>query len=257
MARPTDRRTRRRWPRVLMAASVVGLTWLLTGPVVWAAGAPPVDAGDVVLLDAGDRDGLSGGDGNTAFIVQLPDGSTCPGDSFHDQWRIQSFMVPTTADVGSLSYGVIGPEGTDQHALFGADFAARSFANVLTPANAVAGQPGRIETPPAFSFAVAAEEMIAPGDYRIGIACTYFGATALFWDVEVVITAASGGDPDELRWRMASAPDQAGESPATDDRSWVAPTIVVVGLGAAAVPVATVLVRGRSRRLTPLPKESS
>lgn len=257
MVRPPDRRSRRRWQRVLMAATVVGLTWLLTGPVVWAAAEPPVDAGDVVLLDAADRDELSGGDGNTAFLVRLPEGSTCPGDSFHDQWRIQSFMVPSTTDVGSLSYGVIGPEGMDQHALFGADFAARSFANILTPANAVAGEPGRIETPPPFSFAVAAEELLPPGDYRIGIACTYFGATALFWDVEVVVTASKGGDPDDLRWRLASASEQAGLPPAADGRSWVAPAVVVVGVGIAAVPVATVLVRGRSRRLTPLPKESS
>lgn len=256
MTRSHDRPTRRRWPRVLVATSVVGLAWLLTGPVVWAAGNSPVDAGDAVLLDAGDRDELARGDGNSAFIVGLPSGATCPGDSLNDQWRIQSFMVPVTADIGSLSYGVIGPEGTDQHALFGADFAARSFANILTPANAVAGEPGRIETPPPFSFAVVAGESIPAGNYRIGIACTYFGATALYWDVEVVITATSGGDPDALRWRLASAPEQTDGPSGEGSRSWIGPVIVGIGVGVAAIPVASVLRRGRTRPLTPIPKES-
>ena len=219
---------RRRWPAVLLAAFAF-VTWLLTGPVVWATAVVPVDAGDITLADAGDPSrSVDRGDGNTAFLVRLPQGASCPGDSFHDQWRVQSFMVPAGADIGALAYGVIGPEGTDQYALFGADFAASSFANMLTPANAVAGQPGRIEAAEAFSFAVVAGESLPTGSYRIGIACTYFRATDSYWDAEIIVSESVAADPDQFRWRLAGAPEQAPE-PADDGVSvWLGLVALVV-----------------------------
>ncbi len=206
---------RRRWPAVLFAA-LAFVAWLLSGPVVWATTVVPVDAGDITLANADDLSRPADrGDGNTAFVVRLPQGASCPGDSFHDQWRVQSFMVPADTDIGALKYGVIGPEGTDQHALFGADFAASSFANILTPANAAAGQPGRIEAAEAFSFAVVAGESLPIGSYRVGVACTYFGATDKYWDAEIIVSASVAADPDQFRWRLSGAPEQAPE-PADD-----------------------------------------
>ena len=179
-----------------------------------AASQSLINPGDLVIVDAGDpTKELSRGDGATAFVLRLSGESVCPGDSEHDQWRVQSFVVPSVIDPASLSYGVIGPEGKDQFALYGADWAASSYANVLTAANQAAGQPGRIQGLPPFSFAVAAAELITPGRYRIGIACTYFGETAAYWNAEVVVSASAAGSPAELSWRLANAPAQkSGDS---------------------------------------------
>ena len=215
---------------VAVAASLGGIVLLVAG-VVDAATISPLDSGEVVIVVADDPSkALTSGDGTTPFLVRMPDGAVCPGDSFNDQWRIQSFMVSSETDVGTLSYGVIGPEGPQQLALFGADPAASSFANILTPANAVAGQPGSINTPPPFSLAVAAGELIPSGGYRIGIACTYFGATALYWDTEIEVTRAATGEPSDLSWTL---PGLAAEPKKTDDDSGKLPVFVVV-IGAVA-----------------------
>ncbi len=247
-------RSRRGLRVALLGAVVVALTWLLAGPVAWASVAVPADAGDLALVKAGDPSKpLDRGDGNTAFQVRLPEGASCPGDSFHDQWRLQSFMVPLDADVTTLAYGVIGPEGTDQHALFGADFAASSFANILLPANAVAGQPGRIEAPEAFSFAVVAGESLPTGTYRIGLACTYFRATDKYWDAEVIVTESADADPDQFRWRLAGAPEVAPE-PADDGMgAWLG----LIAAGAVAAVALVLYRRNRiAQRTSSSPKET-
>lgn len=205
---------------------------LVTGEAS-AATVVPVDSGDVIIADADDPStALTGGDGTTAFVVRLPDGSACPGDSFNDQWRVQSFMIPANDDVGSLSYGVIGPEGEQQLALFGADEAASSFANILMPANSVAGQPGRIASTPPFSLAVAAGETISSGTYRIGIACTLFGDTDRYWDAEIEVSQASNGLPDDLSWRLSGTPVQPEER---DDGALRALPVVSGVVGAVAI----------------------
>lgn len=212
--------------RATIVAGLCGLFVMNAGGAS-AAAITPVDSGDVLIVDANaPSKQLTRGDGTTSFLVRVPDGAVCPGDSFNDQWRIQSFMVPATDDIGALSYGVIGPEGPQQLALFGADAAASSFANILTPANAVAGQPGRINTPPPFSLAVAAGELVPSGSYRIGIACTYFGATALYWDTEIEVTQAADGEPSELSWRL---PGVAAEPEEQDDSSKLPVFIVAIG----------------------------
>lgn len=225
---------------------------LLGAGAAAAAAVSPVDAGDVVIVKAGDpSESLTRGDGNTAFLLRLPDSAVCPGDSLHDQWRVQSFMVPVGVDIGTLSYGVIGPEGAQQFALFGADQSASSFANILTPANSVAGQPGRIDAPPPFNLAVAAGEMVATGSYRIGIACTFFRATALYWDTEIEVTQAANGEPGDLSWRLPGMPAES-----EDQNDGGSSTLLVVGVVVSAVAVGVyVLSRNAPRRSHSLSKE--
>ena len=211
---------------VAIGVGVCAIGLMITGAAS-AASVSPVDSGDVVIVDANDPSKpLTRGDGNTAFLVRVPQGAVCPGDSFNDQWRIQSFMVPAGDDIGALSYGVIGPEGPQQLALFGADAAASSFANILTPANAVAGQPGRIETPPPFSLAIAAGELVPSGRYRLGLACTFFGATTLYWDTEIEVTGAANGEPGDLAWTL---PGVDAEPKEDDDGLSTVPVVGAVG----------------------------
>lgn len=217
-----------------LLAMVGGLSALLVTGADAVAAVVPIDFGDVVIADANDPSrALTGGDGTTAFVVRLPDGAACPGDSFNDQWRIQSFMIPAIDDVGKASYGVIGPEGQQQLALFGADDAASSFANILTPPNVVAGQPGRIALPPPFSLAVAAGEPISSGTYRIGIACTLFGATDRYWDIEIEVSQASKGEPSDLSWRLAGVPVELEEH----DEGSSSTLLMVAGIVAVAVAI--------------------
>ncbi|MGB8861732.1 MAG: hypothetical protein WCC60_20930 [Ilumatobacteraceae bacterium] len=190
---------------------------------------------------------LSRGDEDTAFTFRLPAGTACPGDSMHDNWRVQTFMVPADADVGKLSYGVIGPDGASQYALFGADDNARSYVNLLTQANGVAGQPGLIGALPRFDFVVVAGQALPSGNYRIGYACTYFGATATYWDAEIVVTAGSGG----LSWHLVGAPPAPSE-PERRTTVWV----VFIAGSIAAAALAWLVLQRRGRSSTPRSKES-
>jgi hypothetical protein len=201
--------------------------------------------GDAVVVDGQNHaKAIDHGSNATQFSFQLPDGSTCPGDSANDQWRVQSFIIPADADPTAIRYGAIGPEppGNGRYAMFFID--TRPFVHQLTERNSAAGKPGVIPPLPAFSFDVIAGENIASGDYRIGISCTYFGTTAKFWDTRIVLTET--GKKDQLTWRLASVPAKAIRS---DDgtSSWP----IVIGATLAAVVVAgagVFLVRRRRQR---------
>lgn len=173
----------------------------------------PVDGGDVVVVDGADRQQEVGRGGSAAlFSLRLPDASTCPGDSLHDQWRVQSFMVPAEVDPVTLDYGVVGPEGEQQYALY--DERTKPFVNELTRANEVAGQPGFIGDIPVFSFGLFPPGTVTPGTYRIGLACTLLRETAVFWDAEIEIVAAADDQPAQLTWSVVGGPDVESSGPA-------------------------------------------
>jgi hypothetical protein len=218
----------------------------------------PVDAGVVVVIDGNDRQQDVGRGGSAAvFSLRLPDASTCPGDSLHDQWRVQSFMVPADVDVTSLQYGVIGPEGEQHYALY--DVRTKPFVNELTRANEVAGQPGFIGDIPVFSFALFPVGTVAPGTYRVGLACTLQRETAKYWDAEIVIEADPSDQPAQLAWSVVGGPDVESSGPATasSDAFPISTVLLIVGAVALAIGV---IAHFRQRRLaaTPTPaKEPS
>jgi hypothetical protein len=250
-------------PRAFLRRATV----VLTATVAAAAfvGAPalasvdaPVDAGDVVVIDGNDRQQDVGRGGSAAlFSLRLPDASTCPGDSLHDQWRVQSFMVPADVDVTALQYGVIGPEGEQHYALY--DERTKPFVNELTRANEVAGQPGFIGDIPVFSFALFPVGTVAPGTYRVGLACTLQRETAKYWDAEIVIEADPSDQPAQLTWSVVGGPDveSSGPAAASDDAFPISTVLIIVAVIALAIGV---LAHFRQRRLaaTPAPaKEPS
>ena len=241
----------------MVAMAAVATTWSFVDLVAASPVGPPVDSGDVLVVDPTRRDvEVTGGDGYTEFTLRLPDGSTCPGDSASDQWRVQSFFIPVSDDPGSLSYGVIGPEGAHQYALFGADAAAQSYDAVLLPLNSEAGQPGRIESPPAFSYAAIAGELVPTGTYRIGLACTYFADTAKFWDTQIIImTTSSDGAPGQLTWRLADPPAVTEtKNDSSTSKPLVGGVLVVLVL---VLGGGSLVLRRRTRTTPRLPKESS
>lgn len=219
--------------RVLAPVAVMALTSFVLSAGASPTPVVPLDRGEAAIVKAGDGSPIAQGGPDTAFSLAVPQGTSCPGDSMHDQWRVQTFMVPSDVDLGNLSYGVIGPEGEYQYALFGADSSARSYANVLTQANAVAGQPGLIDGLVPFNFAIVASESLPSGSYRIGFACTYFGSTATYWDTEIVVT-----NDGSFRWRLASAPESVLDTTASS-KGWI-PGAVLAGVLTIVVLVAAI-----------------
>ena len=195
------------WRVGAMITAVIA-SGVFAAPTAWATIDAPIHAGQVVFTDSVVRTKeLTHGTGATEFSLRLPDGAVCPGDSANDQWRVQSFMIPTSDDPTVIRYGSIGPEPLtiDRSSLFMLD--TRPFVHQLTRRNTVQGQPGIISVLPGFSLSVQASEAIPSGNYRIGIACTYFGTTALYWDTEIELTASLDGRADSLTWRLATVSD--------------------------------------------------
>ena len=94
-----------------IAGSAAGLAIVSPAAASSSVG-PAVDLGSVSMVKGDDPNSVvRSGSANTGFRLLLPAGATCPGDSANGQWRIQTFMVPSTVDVGTLKYGGIGPTG--------------------------------------------------------------------------------------------------------------------------------------------------
>ncbi len=249
----------RRW---LGAAMIVGAAAVACGVPVVVAGASAGDlrAGSVTVVDGYNQTKvITHGSASTAFTVRLPDGAVCPGDSANDQWRVETFLIPSTEDPIGLFYGAIGPEpvGNGHYALFGVDTVPYVFQ--LTMRNAAKGQPGVIAPLPPFSFAVVAGDHIPDGRYRIGVACTYFGKTEKYWDTDVIISG-SGVTKGKLDWRLADQPESVLHSAGNSGHRLVVAILLAVGaLGAAGYVVLHMRSRHRDTRsplITSLSKES-
>ena len=256
MASTTSVRTKHPWNRTLLATTIVAIVAIVVFPFSVAAAQAPVRAGDALVVDAYSRtQALTHGSAFTEFSVRLPDNSTCPGDSAHDQWRVQSFIIPADADPVAIRYGAIGPEppGHGRYALFMLE--TTPFVHQLTRPNPGAGQPGVIQTMPPFNFTVVAGDGIPSGEYRVGAACTYFGKTAKYWDTQIVISG-SGVTAGQLSWRLADVPDTVFTAGQGSGRSALAnAALAAAGFGAVAVGV--FVWRRRGRHVTTLSKEHS
>jgi hypothetical protein len=191
---------RRRW---LALATIFVVSWATSSAAAALPEGSPRDAGDVVIVD-GSGQPLTGAGSATIFSLRLPADATCPGDSMHDQWRIQSFLVPSTVDVGSLAYNVIGPEGDAQFALY--TTADRPFTDQNLLPNSEAGALGIIPALPTFYFTRFPVGILPAGTYRAGIACTFFRETATYWDIELVVTATPDDEPAQFVWNVAGTP---------------------------------------------------
>jgi hypothetical protein len=202
---------------VLVAASAQAspiaayYTVVVPGPAPDTSQIVAVRSGDVAVVDVTEREvKLPKGGSAREFSLEPPSGAECPGDSMHDSWRVQTFIVPATDDPGALAYGVIGPTGTHQYAVY--DKFTAPVTDVLTVANAGAGLTARIDMLPPMSFAVFPPGELPDGRYRIGVACTFFGKTANFWDTEIVISASASDQPAHFVWSVPSVPDTSSAS---------------------------------------------
>lgn len=184
------------------------------------------------------------GSATSDFSLRLEDVAECPGDSANDQWRVQGFFIPVGHDVDAVMYGAAGPTSEGDWTLYGADAAKSSYSNVLTAQNAAAGQPGRIDPIPIFSFGVLPAGAVTESEYHVGVACTYFGQTANWWSATLRIHDVDGAS---FRWEVIGVdgvgPVEVASSPSGTDSAWP----VVVGLGAVCLLVGVIAFSRRRR----------
>lgn len=206
------------------------------------AGAAGVRAGDAMIVDPATRsEVLRSGDSATQFSLRLPSGSACNGDTYNDNYRVQSFIVPAAEDLSTMRFSISGPEGGLGDFRWGLyQFDRVPYANRSTLKNGEPGQPGRIDVIPPMVFPYDAQRL-PPGRYRIGIACTPLPGwdTETYWDTEILVTEDPGSTSGALRWEVLSTsePSAAGEPGSGGSANWViavvAGAIVVGGIALA------------------------
>jgi hypothetical protein len=203
-------------------------------------------SGDLMLVDAGTRSQeVERGGSSSELALKTPADAQCPGDSRNDAWRVQTFVVPVADDPGALTYTVIGPGGPGQFAVYGTDYTP--LVDEFTVPNDVQGQPGRIDQMRPVSFGVFEPGSLPDGTYRIGVACTYFGATADYWDTEIEVVASPTDQPAQLTWRLAGSPANAAAT--TDDS--ISPWLLLAIAGVLATAVALLVRRRRAHSARP------
>lgn len=216
--------------RLVIAATAVVLALVDPHGRSWATVDGPVDAGAIEFVDPDTRQPMESGDSNSVFSFGLPLDAACPGDSANDDWRVQSFLIPASDDPGALEYGVIRADGDGRFAVYTVD--TRPYMHFLTEQNGAPGLPGRVDQSPRLTFAVFPAGTLPAGNYRLGVACTYFRETARYWDTEIVIEDAADVHPGQFRWRLAEPPSAPSE--VDSDSSVVTPALLVtIGLAAA------------------------
>jgi len=233
--------TRSRVVRSLVVVAI-GLYVVATSGAVGVAQSAATRSGDAEVVSAGDHsNAVATGNSKTDYSLALPDGAACPGDSANDNYRVQSFLIPSRIDPGALTWSSIGPSGPGQIALYGTD--TNQFVNSLTNRNPGPGQPGVIPTLGPLTFGVYDTSDISPGPYLMGIACTLFNTTTNYWDVAVDLTRDTTDEPAQIRWTVSGAPTAASHS-SSDHKDLLIGGLLVALL---AVGVAALILRRRTQ----------
>jgi hypothetical protein len=206
--------------------------------------------GDVQTVDGVQRaKTVASGGSVTEFSLEPPPSSTCPGDSEHDSWRVQTFLVPSTVDPGTLVWA-LGPRSDNAIVYSMYDTFTQPVIEGLLIRNEASGEPARMGTLPGMNFAgFVPKGSLTPGEYRVGIACTWFGATGKYWDTEIILTADDGDEPAGLTWRLANAPDTALASSDDGGFPWI-----YLAIGAVVIAALGWFLVQRAQR-TPIPSK--
>lgn len=260
--------TRPPWARSALVLAAAALVLVLAGPPA-SAQDPPNSDFDVEVLDllVIDQTGaaLDSGGGTTLFGVELEGEDECPGDSTHDGYRVDSYMVPLDVDPTELDFSGIGPYPTAfrsydgfQMPLVKAD--GNRFAAELTGDAFEAGGPGPIRDLPGFDFASYVptpgiedwDGGVPAGAYRVGFACTFAGRITNLWETTIAVDDDPADEPVGIRWTVTGPQPRELETAPTKPTALV---LGLVGVGVAAAVVAVVLHRSSRRSDDPPPVE--
>ena len=224
---------RRFAPLVALGLVVVVIPSAASAAVLRNSVDAPVDGGSVTITAPRDTSSpITSGDSNSVFQLVLPEGASCPGDSFYEEWRVQSFIIAAADDPGSLRYGIISPDGEGRRSLY--TVSTEPFIHVPLGKSDGVGEPGVIVQPEPMTFAVYPAGQFPPGNYRIGLACSEYRETAVYWDAEITVTEAPDVQPGGFAWSLAAEflEGAPGQSNSGNSASWIPPIavfLVVVG----------------------------
>ncbi|MFZ6004522.1 MAG: hypothetical protein ACOYXM_11390 [Actinomycetota bacterium] len=195
-----------------------------------------VEYRDLLVIDQ-TGSALDTGGGLTLFGVELEGEDECPGDSTHDGYRVDSYMVPLDVDPTRLDFSGTGPYptqfreyGTFQMPLVTAE--GNRFAAELTGDAFQAGGPGPIRDLPGFDFrtyvpTAGIEDWdggVPAGVYRVGFACTFNGRITNLWETTIEVAGEPTDEPVGMRWTVT------GPQPRELETAPSNPTAVIVGL---------------------------
>src|SRR5262245_26745517 len=232
---------RHRAPRVLLGAFVVVLG---SGSTIAQAQTGEKSAGEAIIVEPSDRsEPMSGGGSKSAFALRLPDDAACPGDSQDGSYRVQSFLVPASTDLGTLRFFGIKPVAENGWGLFRVN--TSSYANELTDVAREPGGPGTIINLPDFTFSVFDPGMVVPGRYHLGLACTLRNETTRFWSTEIDIEEDSDDEPAAIEWTVVNAASGAVDD--DGDKTAGLSAGIVTGLAISGAGIAAYLYVRRRR----------
>lgn len=254
--------------RAVGSLIAIVVTVIITGAPAAAQADPPnsdfdVEYLDLLVIDQAGR-ALDGGGGLSAFGVELEGEAQCPGDSTHDGYRVDSYMVPIDVDPTKLDFSGLGPYPTAfrQYEAFQMPLVTTGgnrFAAELTGDALEAQGPGPIRDLPGFDFSTYVptpgiddwDGGVPAGMYRIGVACTFAGRITNLWESTIEVSEDAADEPVGIRWTVT------GPQPRTLETAPSEPTALIIGmtgLAALAAGVAVVLHRS-SRRPDEAPAE--
>jgi hypothetical protein len=169
------------------------------------ASAAPVNGGALQVLSQTGAS-IAGGGSATPFTLKPPSGAACTGDSVTGGYRIQTYIVPSTVSPATLTFDAGGPtpQGT------GATLRQPLFTQgtPFVDGNTAVGT-GAITGLPAFDFAVfgsSGPQIVPPGTYNVGIACTLGSASATqldkYWNAQLTFAANPNDVPSGITWTV-------------------------------------------------------
>jgi hypothetical protein len=179
---------------------------------LWAvpAGAATDNGAASIVGVAAPHRPLGSGGSATRFTLKLGTNPTCPGDSATGQYRLQSFMVPSSADLDALTFDASGPVAAGdefRQPLF--DATSSPYVDELTDIAVPPAATGGVSGLPAFNFAVFSPGDVPAGEYSIGIACTLgpAGPSQLksFWSATITVSARADDVPAGITWTGPAA----------------------------------------------------
>ncbi len=196
----------RRRVRNLMATAVVPAALLagVAGGVTASSGtaSATVTSGVAAITRPGSLTKLNSGGSETLFGVQLPAGASCPGDTAHAGYRVDSYLLPAGVSLASVSFKTGLPSQGSGYIAYGRYYGAINTAQ---------GSGLIVGLPPDFTLnRLTSQELFPAGQKSVtwngGIACaTAQGVVTNYWNSRFVFTATPS-DPHGFTWRVVAQP---------------------------------------------------
>ncbi len=189
-----------------MATAVVAAALLagVAGGVAASSGtaSATVTAGVAAITKPGSLTKLNSGGSETLFGVQLPAGASCPGDTAHDGYRVDSYLVPAGVSPATVNFKTGLPDRGSGYVAYGKYYGA---INTALGSGLVVGLP-----PDLTINRLTTQELFPAGQKSVmwdgGIACTTAeGVVTNYWNSRFVFTATPS-DPHGFTWKVLAQP---------------------------------------------------